>query len=260
MWDKNIKKNIYINYVIIVYYLDRSLYEKAVFGYFFSLLLSACSDPKSITISSVQDIQKHSEEIKKLADEEKELLGEYVIRKEAGKIFGAGDGIPPNTKIGDAIEDQRKFKVKRAKEQEEEKIVQKKAQAEMQAKIDAINNSVQVIFISKSLDLKNKRYDFDDVLTVEFKVTNKTQRILSGIKGNVTFYDKFGDEISTIQLKIDFESVGGGLNPDGEYTDKKNMPLFGGLQKLAETEIDGMKYQFVPEMILFDDGTKMTLE
>ena len=226
-----------------------------------SLLLAACSDPKNVTISSAEDLQKNAEILQKLTDEEKKLLAGFILRKEMGKIFGESGGIAPNTKVGDAIEEQRKFEVERKKQEEEQKIAQQKAQAEKQGKIDAINNSVQVQFISKQTNLNNPKYTFDDKLQLDFKVVNKSQKIISGLKGNAYFYDKFGDQIMVTELKMDFNDIGGRLKSTEEYDYIVEILLgvFNGGDKVSEVPIEDIKYQFIPDTVLFEDGEKLTL-
>ncbi len=226
-----------------------------------AFLLAACSDPKDIVFNDMDDLKTHTEALQKLTTEEKDLLAKYTIRKELGKAFGQGNGIEANTKVGDAIEEQRKLELEKAEQEKAEKLAQEKAQAEAQAKIDAINNAVSVYLVSKEMQPRGQ-YQFSDTMTLSFKITNKSDKVITGIKGTALFYDKFDDQIDNIGLKIDFKDQNGKLaaGADYEYVGSLDVHSFEAEKvRLSTMPLSDVKFKYIPETVLFEDGSNVSV-
>jgi len=78
-----------------------------------SVLLSACApNPKSALISN--DPSKWETELKgsveKLSSDEKDVLAGYLVRAKLGEALGGTGGVPIGTTVGDAIDNQVRWK------------------------------------------------------------------------------------------------------------------------------------------------------
>ena len=71
------------------------------------VLLAGCTDVKDVVINKKEDIEAYSADLKKLSDEDKNLLAGYLIRAEVGGLFGvkADYGVT----VGEAISKQKEF-------------------------------------------------------------------------------------------------------------------------------------------------------
>jgi hypothetical protein len=239
---------------------------RILIGVLFSVFLTACSGPKDTPLP--RDIDKMDAikpEMEKLATEERELVVGYIMRHtigaELGGLFGGkkGPGIPEGMTIGKAIEEQRKFKADAAIEQAKQQALKAKLQAEREAAQKHMREAVTVTLMTKKLDVE---YGYgggiiDENIKVVFGYRNTTNKDVAGVKGYVSVKDLFGDEISRFQISND-ENI-----PAGQFvtwTGSRSVRFsFGNNKdrKLADLGGDKFKVEWVPEMIVFKDGTKL---
>lgn len=223
-----------------------------------SLLLVGCSNPKSAQIPT--DPNKWEElkpQIEKLNEEDKKLLTQYLMRKGMGAAFG-GDGIEAGTTVGDAIKEQQKWF--------EDKDAKEKAQAELKAKIEAENAAVKkqmdgvltAAIVSKS---GHARYEYIDKITdIGFQLAfeNHSDKDIAGFKGVISFKDMFGDTIKNLTLSYD---DGVKAKSTAKYEGSTDYNEFMGEDsKLLNTDLDKIKFEFKPSVIMFTDGTKIELK
>lgn len=234
------------------------LMKKILLAALLGLLLAGCSNPKSAEIPT--DPKKWEElkpQVDKLNEEDKKLLTQYMVRKTMGAAFG-GEGIKAGTTVGDAINEQKKWL--------EENEAKEKAQAELKAKVEAENAALKkqmdgiltAAIVSKS---GYSRYDYIDKITdIGFQLAfeNHTDKDIAGFKGVLSFKDMFGDTIKDLNLSYD-EGVKAkstakyeGSMDYNEFMDEDN--------KLLTTELDKIKFEFIPSVIMFKDGTKVELK
>lgn len=197
-------------------------------------------------------------DVKKLSDEDRALFGGYAVRMTVGSVMSGGKGaIPPGTTIGDAIKSQRDFLEKQKQDEVQANLLKAKVEAQRAAQIAKLNQAVTVALAS--LTVLPKSYDagrFSDRLSLLIAVQNHTPKAISGVKGALIFKDQFGAEISTIRLSLDEDiapqasrSISGYGKDINQFEDADN--------KLAVTPLSKMHVSFIPEMIVFADGTNM---
>ena len=224
-----------------------------------ALILAACSGPKSTVIPS--DLQKWdtiADSVKKLSDEDKSLFTGYAMRMTIGSALAGGKGgIPPGTTIGDAIQLQKEFLDKQKQEEAQADLLKAKVQAERAADVAKLNN-VAIVALA-GLEVLPKNYDagrFSDRLDLLLAVQNRTAKAISGIKGALVFKDQFGTEITTMNLSLDEDIAAGASRSISGYG--KDINQFEDTDtKLAVTPLEKMHVTFVPQMIVFADGTNM---
>ena len=235
---------------------------------FSALLLMACSGPKDTPLP--QDLAKMDSlkpVLEKLTLEERELAGGYVIRQTIGvkldEMLGGvkGAGIPEGMTLGNAIEEQRKYKAAQALDETKQKAVKLKLVAEREAAEKIMREAVTVTLVSKTLKPEHGGSGLllDENIEVVFGYKNNTAKDIAGVKGSISVRDQFGDEISSFQVSND-DTIRSGAQTTWKgsrsvkYSVGQNKD-----RKLAEIGDDKYTTQWNPQMIVFKDGTKMTV-
>lgn len=224
-----------------------------------TLALSACNSAKSTLIPT--DPEKWgeiSEQVKSLDDDDREAVTKYMMRMTLGAAFSGGKaGIPPGTTIGDAIDQQHEWQKKQQQEEAEAAVLKAKVEAQKAADAAKIKQAATVAITDVSILPENMMAGrYSDRLNMEIAVQNKTAKQISGIKGTVNFDDQFGSRISSTNLSLD---------EDVKPNESRNITGYGrdlnqfedSDKKLASIPFSKMKVTFVPEMIVFADGSKI---
>lgn len=240
---------------------QKTMLKRTVFVSTFgvALALAACSGPKSTVIPS--DPQKWdtiADSVKDLSDEDKSLFTGYVTRMTIGSALSGGKGgIPPGTTIGDAIKLQKAFLEEEKHEEAQADLLKAKVQAERAASVAKLNNVATVALVG--LTVLPKNYDagrFSERLDLLLAVQNRSTKPISGIKGALVFKDQFGAEIGTMQLSLDEDVAAGSSRSITGYG--KDINQFEDTDtKLAVTPLQKMHVTFLPQMIVFADGTNV---
>lgn len=233
-----------------------------------SIVLAACNGVKDTPLP--RDLEKMGtikSAIEKLNPEERELVTGYIMRHTIGatlgNLFGKNDvqGIPEGMTIGKAIDEQRNFKENVAIEKSKQQALKEKLKAEGEAAQKKIREAVNFTFISKRL-VKEDNYSgflINEKLEVVFGYQNKTDKEISGVKGTAIIKDIFGEKISAFNISND-ESIPAGKS----ITWIGSRSLMSSLgdnndRKFSELEKDKFTVDWEPEMIVFSDGTKITV-
>ncbi len=115
--------------------------------------------------------------------------------------------------------------------------------------------------LNKKVDVTVENKEFKEVgyqsfIVIPVKIHNYTDKDIKGISGTLTFYDIFGNEIKRITLPYDDVA---GL-PRGTVTDYEagmDFNQFIDLDvKLRDTDFQNLKYKWVTEKIVYNDGTE----
>lgn len=219
------------------------------------LLTVACANPRSTVVpQDPEDWKKDSfvNAAKSLTDEEKELLTAYLARTKIGEALG-GKGIPVGVTVAEAIDHQLKWKTEQeaatAKKKAEEDRLKAEAEAkraEAQAKFDQL----AVVLSSKELE-PPARYSFGDYLLFHLGAKNNAAQRMNGFTGRFEFRDQFGDLRGTLRVK--FEEP---LQPGETKTWTERQYVLTDLISLKERDLGAFKVAWLPEVILYADGTK----
>ncbi|NQX65527.1 hypothetical protein HQN90_05240 [Paenibacillus alba] len=143
---------------------------------------------------------------------------------------------------------------KRKREEEEKKLREENERKEKEKA--AKFNGISVSLVGKKLYPKDTdKWRFSDVLDFSFSITNNNDFDIKGIKGTTIYNDIFDANILKINLSYDqpikaHETVdyGGSLELN-QFMDEHN--------QLKNTELDKIKFQFDPKIIILGDGTKI---
>jgi len=233
-----------------------------------SILLAACSGPKDTPLP--RDLDKMDSikpSMEKLAPEERELAAGYIMRHtigaKLGGLFGGkeGPGIPEGMTLGKAIDEQRKFKAAAALEEAKQQALKAKLQAEREAALKPMREAITVTLVSKKIATE-RGYSgmvMDENLNVTFGYKNNSGKDISGVKGRISIKDLFGDEISAFQISNDSTIKAG---QTATWTGSRSVRFSMGSnkdRKLAELDDDKFKVVWEPQVIVFTDGTKLTV-
>ncbi|GAA0680658.1 hypothetical protein GCM10009429_00730 [Dyella marensis] len=219
------------------------------------LALAGCQNPHDHELPS--DISKIDEgtrdAIKKLPNEERELVAKYALRHTFGGDKPSGIGVT----IGQAIQEQKEFEAARAQREAEAAALKASMQKEHDDAISRMNNSVAVALVSKAYEASNFREGtYEDTIQLEIAIENKTDKAIAGVKGTAVFRDMFGDIITRSNVAITHD-----IQPGAKYLwqASKHYNQFEQSDKtLRSTPTEKIKFEFEPDTIVFADGTKQT--
>lgn len=229
------------------------------------VLLAGCTKPMDVVIPS--DVAQWDKElapaIKKLKPEEQQLLQNYLVRAKLSESF-KGAGMPVGTTVGGAIAEQRKWDAEqavllaaeRAKAAEEKALKERLAKEEAAARAQ-LANAVTVVLVSKGREPANPRAGiYSARQTFSIGVTNKSEKHIAGVSGRLEFVDLFDKVVGAVSFDI--------TEPIPPYLDVKWEGARDYNQFIAEHravwDLNEGTYttRFVPEAIVFADGTKLT--
>jgi hypothetical protein len=98
--------------------------------------------------------------------------------------------------------------------------------------------------------------DFQDQIQMDVTFTNKTDKNIKGVQGDLTFYDMFDNEIKTINIAYDKGILAGqskvwnaGISYN-QFIDEDT--------KLRDTDLKDLKYKWEVKTIVYEDNTKET--
>lgn len=221
--------------------------------------LGGCSKPTDAVIPSDMSTwdKELAPELKKLPEADREKVAAYLMRAKMGEVFG-GKGVPPGTTIGQALEGQRKFETELAAKRAEEEALKKKLEQERAAAMEQLNKAVTVSLLAKR-ELP-KSYDagrYSEYQQFRIGVQNNSDKAVMGVSGEIKFIDVFDKEVGAVSFRIS-ENIEPGKS--ATWTGGRDYNQFIDEHRAVWNLEDG-KYttKFVPEMVVFKDGTKLTV-
>ena len=235
------------------------------------VLLVGCSNPHDIVFGAdpTQTLADKGEQIKKMPEDERALLVQYLMASKLSSALGAPTDKPITGRtVGEVLDDARAWKLK----QEEAAARQRKADAEaaaLKAKVDAenaarveqINSILSVAIIDKRVlpeDYSASRYS--EMLALKFAIQNNTDRKITLVKGTVYFVDAVGDPVGDLPVEIDQAIAGKAtVQTDTGRGWKINQFANNDINKIASRDFGQMKARFVPSSLAFADGEVIKL-
>lgn len=135
---------------------------------------------------------------------------------------------------------------------EEEK---KKKDEEEKQKYEKLRGIIAIEIVEKTFSPSDfMKGIYDDNILIKFKFTNNSDKNIKGFQGEVRFLDMFNNEISSNPLKYQ-EGVKSGETK--EYLASKSYNQFMNDDKqLKNTELSNIKIEWLPNTIIYEDGTK----
>jgi len=95
--------------------------------------------------------------------------------------------------------------------------------------------------------------DFQDQIQMDLNFTNKTEKNIRGVQGTLTFYDIFDNEIKTINVSYD-QGIPAGQSKTWNSGTSYNQ-FIDEDKKLKDTELKDLKYKWVVNKVIYDDGS-----
>lgn len=145
------------------------------------LLLTACGQSvESITINSMEDLQKYSKELQELNEEDKELVSNYFIRASL-PMFNNTSNEPAEwgVTVGEARERQKRFVAENEAKKEKER-------QEQEAKKQEIDKYNQIYELNYT-DFEKVDIGFsNDGIRLNMSLTNHSDKEISGLEGVIT--------------------------------------------------------------------------
>ena len=234
-----------------------------------SALFGGCANPYEHQLPSKMEDWDKDEELKaaleKLPQEDRQLVAAYMMRAGLSEAFG-GEGMPPATTIREAIEAQKAWQAEQKRKEEEEKRQQaeqealaQKLQQEREAKAREMNDALTVTVTRlKHVPADIMAGRIQDVISLTVAFQNKTARPMTGVKGTLQFNDVFGDRIQRVGVSYD-EGVPANAVATWKAQIEYNQ-FMAEDKKLATTPLEKLQIAWEPDTILFEDGTKLTVE
>ena len=222
-------------------------------------LICGCSNPTDAVIPSDMAAwdKDLAPELKKLPDADREKVAAYLMRAKMGEAFG-GKGVPPGTTVGQALEAQKKWEADQAAKRAEEEALKKKLEQERAAATEQLNKAVTVTLLAKRELPKN--YDigrYSEYQEFRIGVQNNSDKPVVGVSGEIKFIDVFDKEVGSVNFRIS-ENIEPGKSVT--WTGGRDYNQFLDAHR-AVWNLEEGKYttKFVPEMVVFKDGTKLTV-
>lgn len=226
------------------------------------LAVAGCTKPTEKLIPS--DMSKWETElapvIKKLPEEDQQLLASYLTRAKMTEAFSSGkEGIPLGTTVGKAIEAQKKWQAEMLAKAEEERLLKEKLQKEAAEARAALNKAVTVVLVSLDRvykDFNVSRYSDRQEFTIG--VSNKSDEPIAGVSGTLEFVDIFDKVIGSVNFSIT-ENIQPGATVKWEGTRDYNQFI---AEHRAVWNLETGKYttRFSPKTIVFTSGKKLSTD
>jgi hypothetical protein len=227
--------------------------RQLVIGGLFSLL--ACGEPRSTKLpADLADFSKIQSSLDKLDSADRRRVAAYEMRARLGGLFGGSAPAAGGVTIGQAIDNQKAFEAKEARDEAESKALAARSRAEHEQKLQILNQALTVALTQIGLH-SGGEYDFQKQIGMTLAFQNKTPKAMAGVKGVAILKDMFGDTINTVNVSYD-KSIP--ANSSREWNAGVSYNQFMAKDvKLANTPIDKIRFVFEPSVIVFEDGTRM---
>jgi len=130
-------------------------------------------------------------------------------------------------------------------------------QKSVSAKVEKskLTDKVDVKLINKGFQAADiYKGTYQDYITMKFELTNKTGKDVKGVQGNTIFYDIFDNQIYQSTFSYDQGIVANGTatwDASMEYNQ-----FMDDHQKLKTTDLENLRLEWVPEVIIYSDGTR----
>lgn len=221
-------------------------------------LVTGCTKPTDTVIPS--DMSKWDTELapalRKLPEEDRKLVAAYLVRAKLMESLSK-EPIPIGITVGDVLAKQKQWQAEEEKKAAEAKALKEKLDREQQEARLAMSHAVTVTFLSKRQIPKNWELNrYRDVQQLSIGVENKSDKEIVGVSGELHFIDVFDKDVGSVNFGISERIKPGGTF---RWAGERQYNEFVESHKAIWNLEDG-KYttRFVPEAVVFADGSKLT--
>ena len=210
-----------------------------------AFLIISCSNPlnRKYDEAKMEEDGKAIKESGKLDEEDAKLLAGWILRSKFN-----GTNLVGKT-YNEILDDAKDYK----KQQEE---LAEKAKKEKQERISRYNKAITFTVFDKGFhkaDIMNS--DFDDKISFDIAIQNKTGKEIKAIKGPLAFYDLFGEALYSANYTQDDP-----IKPNEVYKTQITLDYNQFDDKLKfskDKDVKALKFEYVPEKIIFADGSEL---
>ena len=221
-----------------------------------ALVFVSCksSKDKALTQESMNAVFKTHD----LTGEEFQLLEGYVMRRTWSNTLAGKDSthiFDSDITITQAVQNQRQWLHDDSVHSADLKRQAAEALANHDREIARFRDILTVTPIRKGFYAPENGFQSWNTFLMDAK--NSGDKAIRGFKGSLIVNDMFGDKIASLEIKEDTVIQAGQdlLYPTAYYYNQ----FMDSDQKLKNTDIDKMKFVWNPEMIVFTDGSVLTV-
>lgn len=224
-----------------------------------AFVLAGCNKPTEAVIPS--DMTKWDTElapqIQKLPDADRMKVAAFLMRGKMGEAFG-GKGIPPGMTLGDALKEQNKFEAEQAAAAAREAALKMKLEQEQALVRAQLEKAATVTLLSKRELASNYHVGrISDYQEFKIGVQNSSDKPIAGVSGEIQFIDVFEKEVGSVNFRIS-ETIQPGKS--AVWTGGRDYNKFIDThQAVWNLEEGKYKTRFVPDTVVYADGTKLTI-
>jgi len=237
----------------------RSKMKRTGIVFILSLLLFGCSkDPRNvqITAKNKDTFMEEIKDMKGLTVDEARLLVAFQVRRGMGSALGAQTEDPTGKTVGELLAQLKKQAADEKTEGDRQKRLAEDAKTKTDALAAELRKSIDLTVYEKGFIPSNPMAgSFHDQITIKCAYQNGSTKDIRAFRGKVHFTDLFGAEIFTTGLTIS-DPVAAGTK--GNWTGVIEYNQFiRSHQQLKNTELKDMKVIWMPEGVIFADGSKI---
>ncbi|MGK0390549.1 MAG: hypothetical protein ACI94Y_003303 [Maribacter sp.] len=183
---------------------------------------------------------------KSMSEDDFELLTGYI----ALSAFGDGSNMLGKT-YGDVLKEAKELREEMQKKAKEEEELAAKAKIEDQERIKRLGKALTVSLFDKGFIKAN----YQEYLTYKFAFENKSDKDVKAFTGKVILNDLFDKEITNFSLTYD---DGIKANSTAKWDAQTDYNQFMDKDvKLRNKDLEDIKITWIPEKIIYDDGTTL---
>jgi hypothetical protein len=202
-----------------------------------ALILVGCSEPRKAVIPQTGALTNETfvAAAKQLKEDEKQQLTAWIMRK------AFEGGVPAGFTIESALADQAKWKT------EQDAVAAKQAEARTRLNQAVEWKTVDVVFMPRDIS----KHQFSDKLRIAMDVTNRSNKPITGIQGQVRLTNNFDTELGIFGYEDEYTIAPNETAQRYMEWDIFDKKLIDGLQEGKQVNT-----AFGPSKIIYQDGTK----
>jgi hypothetical protein len=223
--------------------------------------LACTKDPHKLKITeqNKNNFMDSIKESKRLTVDEARLLLAYQMRDAAGQAFGRSQQSIVGKTVGDLIDEERRFEEGARKDAQSQERLAAEAKAKEEAVAVELRKTVNLSVYEKSYrPADTDAGTYQDYIVIKCAYENTSGKDIRAFRGKVRFTDLFGREIYesglTISdpIKAEAKATWTGSIKYNQFIDED--------VKLKNTDLKDMRAEWLPQSVIFADGSKIGQE
>ena len=222
-----------------------------------TLFLVGCSrDPRDVRITAKNSdtFMDEIKDMKGLTVDEARLLVSFQIRRGMGNALGGSTEDPAGKTVGELLTQLKKQAAEEKTEADRQKRLADEAKGKADALAAELRKSIELTVYDKTFIPSNPTGGrYSDQIAIKCAYQNNSTKDIRAFRGKVQFTDLFSSEIFTTGLTISNPIEAG---KKGNWTGVIEYNQFlRPHQQLRNTELKDMKVIWLPDSVIFADGS-----